>query len=436
VVIMEAYCDIFGEPRVDPAQIESAGVVIRRIGEGGTRQAWIRRDGKVAGWISLTSPEELNRDPNPVHRDGPSGPGPAEVRRELLRRMGTSSRDEETVTSLFVAPPETCTAASRTVLYGLLQVASGEMPDGSVNLTSGYKADEVQRLIAPYFTSGKPPDWTGLQGLTVSHDDVAKRKLSPNVLDRLSLFMDLLRGMIAVFDAFQSAELMKALNQVQLDYGEGVKQPAGKALAHAAEILIQAKAGTVTLPQSWPTVSAQDAAQILKAALATTTPRMKQIVPPERRFERNGASYVARAFVRIRREDGCAPAVVWSRESEPFTIAAWHEAGKLPPVMISLPSPKNFAAFKPNVAFKVPEGLFNLLGKNSSKDFLEGNAKPADDTGLGLGWICGFNIPIITLCAFIVLSIFLSLLNIIFFWLPFIKICIPIPRSLSERFKT
>jgi hypothetical protein len=46
---------------------------------------------------------------------------------------------------------------------------------------------------------------------------------------------------------------------------------------------------------------------------------------------------------------------------------------------------------------------------------------------LKLGWICGFNIPLITICAFFVLNIFLMLLNIVFFWLPIIKICIPIP---------
>jgi hypothetical protein len=41
--------------------------------------------------------------------------------------------------------------------------------------------------------------------------------------------------------------------------------------------------------------------------------------------------------------------------------------------------------------------------------------------------ICSFSIPIITLCALIVLMIFLSLLNIIFWWMPFLKICFPIP---------
>jgi len=37
------------------------------------------------------------------------------------------------------------------------------------------------------------------------------------------------------------------------------------------------------------------------------------------------------------------------------------------------------------------------------------------------------SIPIITICAMIVLMIFLILLNIIFFWLPFFKICFPVP---------
>ena len=45
-----------------------------------------------------------------------------------------------------------------------------------------------------------------------------------------------------------------------------------------------------------------------------------------------------------------------------------------------------------------------------------------------LGWICSFSIPIITLCAFIVLNIFLTLLHLVFGWLFFIKICLPFPK--------
>ena len=49
-----------------------------------------------------------------------------------------------------------------------------------------------------------------------------------------------------------------------------------------------------------------------------------------------------------------------------------------------------------------------------------------------IGWLCCFSIPIITICAFIVLNIFLSLFNIIFQWLLWIRICLPFPRPRSD----
>jgi hypothetical protein len=50
-------------------------------------------------------------------------------------------------------------------------------------------------------------------------------------------------------------------------------------------------------------------------------------------------------------------------------------------------------------------------------------------SGLEVGWICTFSLPIITLCAFIVLNIFLSLFDLFLRWMMFIKICIPIPKK-------
>ncbi len=81
---------------------------------------------------------------------------------------------------------------------------------------------------------------------------------------------------------------------------------------------------------------------------------------------------------------------------------------------------------KPNVAFTVPASMQNLLS-GDPLDRMDGK-KPAD-SGLKLGWICSFNIPIITICAFIVLNIFLSLFDLFFRWMMFIKICIPFPKK-------
>jgi hypothetical protein len=104
----------------------------------------------------------------------------------------------------------------------------------------------------------------------------------------------------------------------------------------------------------------------------------------------------------------------------------------LPPVSVQMPdlTRASVKSLRPNVALKLPRRLFNFINENDPKDLLEGKGK--EGSSLGVDWICGFNIPIITICAFIVLFIFLALLNIVFWWLPFIRICFPIPSLKKE----
>jgi hypothetical protein len=56
------------------------------------------------------------------------------------------------------------------------------------------------------------------------------------------------------------------------------------------------------------------------------------------------------------------------------------------------------------------------------KDLNLGSMAPCPD-----GMICSFSIPIITICALILLMIIVKLLDIVFFWMPFFQICLPIP---------
>jgi hypothetical protein len=65
--------------------------------------------------------------------------------------------------------------------------------------------------------------------------------------------------------------------------------------------------------------------------------------------------------------------------------------------------------------------------QNTSLTGLSNGSGGGGGGGINLTWICSFSIPLITICAFFVLNIFLSLLNIVFFWMAFIKICIPFP---------
>src|SRR5690606_41538876 len=81
-------------------------------------------------------------------------------------------------------------------------------------------------------------------------------------------------------------------------------------------------------------------------------------------------------------------------------------------------------SLRPTVACAVPPALQGLLSA-SPKDLMEGRGGEPS----AIGWICCFSIPVITLCAFIVLNIFLTLFDLIFRWLMFIKICIPYPKA-------
>ncbi|MFY2563328.1 hypothetical protein ACN469_37370 [Corallococcus terminator] len=125
----------------------------------------------------------------------------------------------------------------------------------------------------------------------------------------------------------------------------------------------------------------------------------------------------------------CPPIV--SAPSKAFTLAPFFDSdAPARPVRIELPldtSIRGLRKFKKNVGFTLSKGLRKQMSRVSG---LEKTMKGELDDGLSfdLGELCMFSIPIITLCAFIVLMIFFSLLNIIFWWMPFLKICLPKPR--------
>ncbi len=128
--------------------------------------------------------------------------------------------------------------------------------------------------------------------------------------------------------------------------------------------------------------------------------------------------------------------MVWSCYSDPFRIAAWYESGGRAAAPVPLPDPfdKNvLKSAKQTSSFAVPPSLDERDAEREPDGIVERERLPPGGGGINLTWICGFSIPLITICAFFVLNIFLSLLNIVFFWMAFIKICIPFPIPAAER---
>src|SRR5207253_5091594 len=142
----------------------------------------------------------------------------------------------------------------------------------------------------------------------------------------------------------------------------------------------------------------------------------------------NGDVYFLRL---VYEHDPCDPVV--SDPSPVFTIAKFFDPdAPARPVRIELPSikPRDLRKYKRGVGLQFSPELNNLINRVNT-DMLKGDGltpmAPGSGANLGIAFICSFSISITFLVAIIVMFIFLILFNIIFWWLPFIRICFPIP---------
>jgi hypothetical protein len=139
--------------------------------------------------------------------------------------------------------------------------------------------------------------------------------------------------------------------------------------------------------------------------------------------------YIVRC-VYTRPQCGLGALPVMSEPSRPFQLASFFDPdAPARAIQVALPvdtTPAALRRYDKNVAFMISDQLGKQISRvKGLKQLMDGDL--ADPNGLGLGLICSFSIPIITICAFIVLLIFLILLNLIFWWLPFFRICFPLP---------
>ena len=442
IALLEAWCDTPGSPRVDPARIASAGMVLRRIrtaGGAATLEGWMKRRGQLLGWARIDRLGVPTADPQSTlrlaHQPG-YGPAGGSVDRALTS-LALEREDallEESTAPLFAAPPDVCAAAGKTLYYGVVSTSSSEIAALPAPESEAFGDDFGPGSAA--FTE----HLTGpLQGLATRFARGGET-LAPDWAEaaEMRIFVLTLRQLAGEFDAFgdspPSAAIIAELAAVSLPLrrrsGELVDRfvSAATFLRAASRVLLELDdaAPRPEMPTSWPALGAA-ATQRLHAALsAAMRARFAVVKGAPGRFDEPGAQYVLRCFVRLKPAAGCPLRTVWSDYSEPFVIAPWYEGAGAPPTQIALPdpTPEFLRSLKPNVAFSVPPSLQGLL-MASPKDLLDGKK---GGSPLTVGWICSFSLPIITLCAFIVLNIFLGLFDLIFKWMFFIKICIPFPK--------
>jgi hypothetical protein len=142
------------------------------------------------------------------------------------------------------------------------------------------------------------------------------------------------------------------------------------------------------------------------------------------------ATYVIRCVYERPRCEPYLRAPIVSAPSRPFRMASFFDPdAPARPIRISLPvdtSISGLRKFPKNVSILVSDKLRQQIKR------VEGLTMSAVEDGdlnarqgFDLGMICSLSIPIITICALILLMIIVQLLNIVFFWVPFFKICLP-----------
>jgi hypothetical protein len=146
------------------------------------------------------------------------------------------------------------------------------------------------------------------------------------------------------------------------------------------------------------------------------------------------------------------PEVV-SAPSVRFQLASFFDSdAPARPIRIALPldtTPAGLRKFDKNAALIMSDvlcgqvqrakglGLIDLIRHilpwPLHKDLDVGDMGPCKQGEVSIGMICSLSIPIVTICALILLLIIVSLLDFIFRWMPFLLLCLPIPKGLKAK---
>jgi hypothetical protein len=147
---------------------------------------------------------------------------------------------------------------------------------------------------------------------------------------------------------------------------------------------------------------------------------------------------------------------VVSEASEVFQMASYYDPdAPARPIRIPLPvdtTPAGLRKFAKNTMFIMSDTLACQVGRARSlsfgdlvrsvlpwpfhKDLPDSNVAGCESGAGTFGMICTLSIPIITLCALILLIIIVFLLDVIFKWVPYLIFCLPLPGLKAKKGKT
>lgn len=140
--------------------------------------------------------------------------------------------------------------------------------------------------------------------------------------------------------------------------------------------------------------------------------------------------YAVWCWVRIAGRTPCEPErIIWTQRSEPFSIADPTDLLGVRPASIQMPDIPKLLRDIPRIA-RARARPFAGMASPPGSGVVTGADMADTRRDFGIGMICNFGIPILTICALILFKIIFTVLIVLpsFSWMLFLKFCLPFPK--------
>jgi hypothetical protein len=185
-------------------------------------------------------------------------------------------------------------------------------------------------------------------------------------------------------------------------------------------------------PPAALTILAQRVRDALPASSQQSLDIPKFVADSQSDTERAGTSFLVRC---VYQRPKCDIEMRVSQPSRAFRVAAFFDnEAPARPVRIALPTDVSIGGLrklKKGVTFLLSESMQRKVERIVGKEAALLNDEGInDEQGGDFAFVCSFSIQIIFIVAFFLLLLFVIILNLVFWWLPFFRICLPIPKKL------
>ncbi|MEM7015595.1 MAG: hypothetical protein AAF585_29395, partial [Verrucomicrobiota bacterium] len=180
-------------------------------------------------------------------------------------------------------------------------------------------------------------------------------------------------------------------------------------------------------PNTLPKLIPEDADDSVRYAVRFVYERPKCFESFEDRLKDNSG---AKEALRAHLADHEHYRPVLSAPTEQFVLASFFDPdAPQRPLRITMPVDTSITGLR-----KFPRNVSFLLSKQLRKQMQSAGKKVTDigggdARGIDIGVLCSLSLPIITIVALMLLMVFVFVLNIVFWWLPFFRICFPLKLS-------